>query len=268
MPEKNYTPEEVSALLGRAARLQATGDSSEHSGLTLAEIKAAAAEAGIDPRFVEMATSEPSDHRSAYWGIPTGAGLSLFVRRVLTDDRWRRMVAVFTRQLGGPGTTDAQGSCRSWSRGSLRVTAEEGGSQVVLHAETAWEKELELPIVLTLVGVILAATTGAAALVSLEWTLGLVAVLTAILVVGFFSAYRRRTAARQEQLRRTFESTLDRCAAILHEEAQADVEADVEKIDGVAARMTLPARVRTGASPRDAVRCLAVLFRRTGCHRT
>ena len=42
----------------------------------------------------------------------------------------------------------------------------------MLHAETDWGKELELPIALTLVGAITAAVTGGLALVSLEWTIG------------------------------------------------------------------------------------------------
>ncbi len=106
--------------------------------------------------------------------------------------------------VGEPGETLAQGTRRSWSRDSYHVTAEEVGDQIVLHVEMEWGKELELPIALTLVGTILALSTGAAALVSLEWTLGLFAALETILVVGGLSAYRR-TIRNLEQLRTTFE---------------------------------------------------------------
>lgn len=221
MPEKTYTEAEISALLGRAAHLQAAHGLQRPEALTLEEIKTAASEAGIDPRFVELATATASDHEQARWGVPTGVGRTLVVRQSLTENDWGQMVTAFSRELGGAGQVETQDGRRSWSRGPLRITADGADGQTVLHAESRWDGELEFPIALTLVGAIAAATTSALALVSLEWTIGVVAALLAATVVGSFAIYRRRTAVRQERLRSTFESVLDRCAAILHAEAPA-----------------------------------------------
>ena len=54
MTEKTYTEAEIAEIMGAAARLQAAEGTLGQEGLTLEEIKLAAAEAGIDPRFVEI----------------------------------------------------------------------------------------------------------------------------------------------------------------------------------------------------------------------
>lgn len=255
MQGKTYTEAEVAALLGRAARLQSAGSPSAHEGLTLEEVKTAAADAGIDPQFVELAAAVSTDHAPSSWSIPTGVGRSLVVRGALTDDRWNQMIAVFARELGGPGETDVQGTRRRWSRGAVRVTAEETGGQTVLHAETNWGKDLELPIALTIVGAIAAATWGGLALVSLEWTIGVLAALFTLGVAGSFSAYRNRMARKQERHRSTLASTLDRCAAILLAEVPAAGETDHTSTDRRAGRIALPdADASEGTAPRPAER--------------
>jgi len=118
----------------------------------------------------------------------------------------------------------------------------------VLHAESDWEGELGLPIALTIVGAIATGTTGALALVSLEWTIGVVAALLALLVVGSFSAYRRRSAVKQQRLRGVFESVLDQSAAILHEEGESDVVGDASRSTSAAGRITLPDPGPTGVA--------------------
>ena len=74
MPEKIYTEAEVAALLERAARMQASAAPTDGAGLTLEEVKSAAAAAGIAPQFVELAATASSDRGQAYWSIPTGVG--------------------------------------------------------------------------------------------------------------------------------------------------------------------------------------------------
>lgn len=60
MPNRTYTEEEVIQLLKRAAEIEAArqSPSGEKSGLTLDEIVAMAAEAGLDPEFLEQAADE------------------------------------------------------------------------------------------------------------------------------------------------------------------------------------------------------------------
>ena len=236
MGEKIYTESEISAMLGEAARMQALLGASGQKGLTLEEIKAAAAEAGIDPSFVEIASSSVSDQKKTYLGVPTGIGRTMFVQGSLTDERWNQMVNIFMREFGGPGTIETQGSRRSWAFDSYRFTAEETGGQIVLHAESDWGDELELPIALSLVGGIATLVSTGIALVSLEWTIGIVAALMMLLVVGSFSTFKSRRRLKQEQHLASLETLLNQCAVILQEDGEkslnsGEFERDIKRIE-------------------------------------
>ena len=150
---------------------------------------------------------------------------------MLTEENWQQMVQQFSRTFGGPGETAVHETQRTWTRDAVQITVEQSGDQLLLHAETNWGKELELPVALTLVGAIATLVTGALALVSLEWMIGVVAMLMAALVVGAFSVYRNRKAAQQGEMQGQFESTLNRCAVLLQGKA-TPAAPETSRLDG------------------------------------
>lgn len=239
MDEKSYSEEEISAILGHAARLQFTEGSLDLEGLTLEEIKEAAAAAGIEPAFVEIAASATSNQKKTYLSIPTGASRSMFVKGTLSEESWGKMTGEFVRAFGGPGKTSQESNQRIWSHEHIRITVEELGDQVALHAEANWGKELELPIPFMIVGTVATLMVGALSIVSLEWTIGVVALLLSALLVGSFSWYKRRRADKQERVLDTFESTLNRCAIRIRGEQDAESVGDVEGMVKIPSRIDL-----------------------------
>ena len=215
MQNKTYTESEISDIISQAARLQAIEGTIGQEGLTLDEIKEAAVEAGIDPQFVDIASSVSSNHKKAYWSIPTAINRSMFVRGRLTDEAWGHMVNHFVRTFGGPGKTEVKEGRRSWKRDFYSFTVEERGDQLVLHAEADWSKELELPFALSIVGMIATMMIGMVAFLAEELGFGVVFLIMATLVSGFFVTYRNRQQARQEKTRQLFEATLNRSVILI-----------------------------------------------------
>ncbi|MDZ7773157.1 MAG: hypothetical protein U5K31_10545 [Balneolaceae bacterium] len=215
MAKKTYTDSEIASILGRAARLQAQRNTSDGEQLTLEEIRKAAADAGIDQRYVDLAASSSQDHRPSYLNIPTGAGRTQFVQGSLTDATWEKMVALFAREFGKPGKRRSEGSRREWISGKLQITAEEIDGQTVVNAQTGWEDELEGPMALSVIGFIAALVTGFVAVVGEQFLFGLVAALLTVLVVAGFSAYHVQTSRRRDDYCERFEAVLDRCADLL-----------------------------------------------------
>ena len=121
-----FNEKQVSGILKRAAELQA-GDAGDERGLSLDELRAIAAEVGIDPRFVEQAAFEtgrpaPKKQGFAFWGAP----VRLTDERVLTqpvdEDEWGAMVEEMRRVYGHVGTVSEVGGTRTWSYGSRRTS--------------------------------------------------------------------------------------------------------------------------------------------------
>lgn len=209
------------------------GAPSGETGLTLDEVKSAAAEAGIDPRFVDMAAATRGEHGSRKLGIPVTTGRSLALRGRLTDDRWGEMTALFSRAFGGPGRTEIISGSRLWTRGTTRISVEQAGDQVLLFAEENWDPELEFPTVLSLVGGISAGTMVALAIASLDWSIIIVA---ALCLLGFgvgFGAYRSRMLARQTQKQKQFDDVLDKCALVLRSDQNSAESTDAGSVSAV-----------------------------------
>jgi len=87
MPERTYTEEEVAALFKRAAELQAQrdpsgGSSDTRHGLTLDELRAIAADAGLDPELLRVAAADierPTRRRNPASNVS---------RREIAVERW------------------------------------------------------------------------------------------------------------------------------------------------------------------------------------
>ena len=214
MKNKTYTEAEISDIISQAVHLQAIEGTIGQEGLTLEEIKQVAAEAGIAPQFIEIASSASANHKKAFLTIPTAISRSVFVNGELTNEAWDKMVHQFVRAFGGPGETRVQPQKRSWTRDNTRFTAEQVGDQFVLHAEADWSKELEIPIAFTIVGAIAAVMLSLVGLLAAEWGIGLIALVFGIAVAGFFSTFRSRRVNRLNEMTQRFEMTLNRCIVL------------------------------------------------------
>lgn len=117
---KLYTEKEISALLKRAAELQASDSTSDRQGLSLAELEQIAAEAGIDPRFVREAATDtsraaPSDIASGLLGGPLAIEDERIFRGEVTADQWETMVQEIRRTFGQGGTASQLGHSLEWN---------------------------------------------------------------------------------------------------------------------------------------------------------
>jgi hypothetical protein len=95
MPDRSFTPEEVQALIRRAAELQAAEARGEGPGLSLDELEAVARDSGLDPRHVRAAATEL---RTAPKARPAEASTThvhaeRIVPGALTDDAIEAVVA-------------------------------------------------------------------------------------------------------------------------------------------------------------------------------
>ncbi len=233
MAKKTYTESEITDIMGHAAKMQALEKTQGHEGLTIEELKAIAVESGIDPQFVEIASSESIDHKNSYAGIPVSISRSMFVQGSLSDAHWDQMVTRFVKEFGGPGEVVQLGLRRIWRQDNIKIVVEEVHGQVMMNATAEWSKELEMPFALTIVGAIATLVTAGLGVVSMEWSIGLVAILVGAIIAGTFSTYQKRKAARQEALRERFTSTLNHCAVVIQkdhlvEEVQKNVEPQIE----------------------------------------
>ena len=202
--------------------------------LTLSEVKAAAAEAGIDTRFVDLAASTGSAQDQMYAGLPIGRARSVTVDHALTDATWQQMVGVFGRTFGGPGEVSVQGAQRRWSRAGITMTADALGHQTVVHAEA--RRNIDLPFAGLIVAFAAALMVSMVALASLEWTVGVAAVLLMALVVG---GYMRAKTGGHRQLDETdqqMQTALNQCAALMLEPSAA-VRLEAEPLDVESVRL-------------------------------
>jgi hypothetical protein len=136
-----FSDEESALILHRAAELQAK----EGRGLSLRELEAAAAEAGIDVALVRRAAEEvavtgpPPPPPAPISGGALGAPLRLVHERTVPGEAgggaWEDEVDEIRRQLGVRGTVEATGRQLVWTsaqKRKLRVTiASRGGRRIV-----------------------------------------------------------------------------------------------------------------------------------------
>lgn len=121
-----YTPEEINAILQRAATLQARqAPEPAASGLTLAELRQAAAEAGIDPQYVEAAALGMGQAPAP--GVPSGllgAPLHLELERTLpgliAPERMDEVTRAIRQAFRVPGHVQQAGRAWEWVHGAAR----------------------------------------------------------------------------------------------------------------------------------------------------
>lgn len=203
MSRSTYDPEQIRALLARAANLQATERTPDGEGLTIEELKEVARESGIDPKYIELASTEGQLRTQTHWGMPSRVSRERWVEGTLDDAAWKVMTRRFAREFG-VGTSTFDLDMGTWECGDVRIVAQQQGGEIHLQAETGWESDFEMPMALAIVSAIAALTTTGLAIVSLEWTIGLVAALFCSAVVLSVARFRKtkhdHAAAASHQL--------------------------------------------------------------------
>lgn len=131
-----YDDDEVRAIFERATKLEATSrlpavarDPALSGGLSLSEIQAIGAEAGIDPgRIAEAAGAltrfGTSGAPKRQMGVATTAAHTVELPRSMTDLEWDHLVVRLRDAFGGPGTVQTEGSLRTWTHAYTQVLLE------------------------------------------------------------------------------------------------------------------------------------------------
>lgn len=121
MAERTYTEREIRALLERAAKRQEAArraSDAARGGLTLAELQAVAAEAGIAPEHIAAAATEmarPEAARQTFLSAPTTVQRTRLLPTRPSEDTWARLVQDARQTFGKSGIAGQIGPVREWT---------------------------------------------------------------------------------------------------------------------------------------------------------
>ncbi len=147
MTDRRYSDEEFALILRRAASVGAREHTrSPRDGLTLDELKAIAAEAGLDPEAVAQAARSLPVAREGRWarlfGGPGYFEVEFEADHAITPEDTAPIVAAIRRALRNQGTSGWTGGGMEWtSNGATRVSIDlvprDGRTHVVILADRA-----------------------------------------------------------------------------------------------------------------------------------
>ena len=252
MPHRTYTEQEVAALLERAAELQAqAARRNEHRpGLTLPELEAVAAEAGLDPTLLREAAAELDAPSRSLFEASTGTSAThVFVERwapgALTPEVWEDVVAElrhrFDTDLGkmwgmpgyGVSSTEQIGRTAKWKHTSpsgietrVMIRPRGDGLRIRLSQRVGWGSTLaEASTYGAVLAALAALVVGA---VAGSGGAALAALLLTLLAAVPLILYADRTWRRKKH--RELDALADHVAALTasppHAESEAAPEGD------------------------------------------
>ena len=133
-PSRLFFEDEISQILKRASEMQGEAGGRSYSGLTVNELQDLAAEADIDPRFIEAAAQELMAKQGAskiasIWGSSSKQTLRRRINGSVSDDAWERMVGTIEKQFKDPGETHQWDNSREWVLNDKKGTV----ASLVLH---------------------------------------------------------------------------------------------------------------------------------------
>jgi len=133
---RRFTDREVSAILRRAAELQAQEeDTPGGEGTSLAQLQQAVAELGIKPHLVAKAAADIAGGKqpqatSFFWGSPPKIEVERLVGYQITEESWPAILEEMRRVTGRVGDSRAIGRTWEWISSSedlLHVTVSPQG---------------------------------------------------------------------------------------------------------------------------------------------
>ena len=236
-----FTEDEARQIFARAAERQ-HAVASRGEGLSLDDLQAIGAEAGLDPEHVAAAVAELRSGPAVEPVVVAGVDLTPRVVRVLpgelTDDAWADLVGRLRRTFGAKGVPSEIGRVREWTSGPtsrLHVVAEpvEGGTRVTMETSKAHEAA-------GLRGVIPFAVFMSLALSALfvfgdfDATVWILPVLTLGLCAAIYVGVRAWLARWSDRRRGQFESLMDQAELLVRAEASTAAEAPRLDLDALA----------------------------------
>ena len=239
MPDRLYSEAEVQALLRQAADRQRRLGPTDHAhGLTLAEVEAIAAEAGLDPAHVRAAARLGPDEEVKRWlGAPRQVRRRRTVEGPLTEEAWVDVVQDLRRTFEEDGTATQLGGTREWKakpkNEPIRAVAEAVPEGWRLAIEQDYGKALNgllggaigmgvTPLML-IIGMLATGDTD-------PWPAALLFTLAALVFLFLPPVLYKRKAERQAE---RFEAVLDRAerAALQVRVAEASVQPEQAQLD-------------------------------------
>lgn len=123
-PPRRYSETEVGRLLKYATELQQSDEAGgpgghEGGGMTLATLQEVAAEAGIEPRYVQLAAAridspEPARRKSALAGTPLLVRAERIIPGELRDEDYEQIVTEIQLAIDVPGSASMVGRTLTW----------------------------------------------------------------------------------------------------------------------------------------------------------
>lgn len=224
-PPRRYRDREVGRLLGHASELQEKDEAGERrvqeGGMTLATLQEVAAEAGIDPRYVQLAAAridgrKPRGFGEVFFGTPLVVRCEQVIPGQLPDEDFEYVCTEIEMATGLEGYSSTSRSTLKWKsagtewiRGLLvRVVSRNGETRI--HAE----ERLESPAVVATGGLAVGGGLGAIVGVGLGGLgAGLLAALfTVTLIGGVYVAMRRVMKSTGRKRRAELEGLVERIA--------------------------------------------------------
>ena len=137
---RRFSTPEIEEVFARAAAAQAR-DQNVDLGLSVEELQAVGAEAGLDPVHVAaaaraVAEGEPDEGRETLVGLPVGVRRSATLEAAPTAALWESLVADLQDTFSARGKTGRIGSARTWHNGNLRATLSPSGEGARLRLQT------------------------------------------------------------------------------------------------------------------------------------
>lgn len=139
-PAHRFSTPEIEEVFARAAAAQAR-DREADLGLSMEELQAVGAEAGLDPVQVAaaaraVAEGEPDEGRESLLGIPVGVRRSATLEAAPSDAMWETLVADLQDTFSARGKLGRIGAAQTWHNGNLRATLSPSGDSARLRLQT------------------------------------------------------------------------------------------------------------------------------------
>lgn len=219
--DRQFTEDEAREVFARAAERQhAVGTG--RAGLSLDELRAIGAEAGLDPEFVEaaarsVALGEPERGRMSLGPLPRGVSRTALLPGPSTDALWQQVVADARRTFSAQGKVSGSGRIREWRNGNLRVSLEPAGDGTRLHLQTRRDDRVQGTAILAVVAVcatvsLLFTLIGGGFDLAGSASLLMGASLATLASVGFGVGQRRWARERERQMDGLIQRTSDAAA--------------------------------------------------------
>lgn len=116
MGGKRFSDKEMAKIIRKASEIQ-NGGGSSLDGVSESELRAVAAELGIDPENLNSAIREVESNIGSknFWGGPYEVDIARTIPGVLTDESWEDVVTDLRKVFEETGEIAQRGTTREWS---------------------------------------------------------------------------------------------------------------------------------------------------------